>query len=61
MVTERRRAVKSVMNGLGPTPEVQLKVPVLRTRREAWIHGVEMKCLDVMKTTDREGRFPECN
>ncbi len=58
---ERRQAVKSVVKVRGSTPELQLKLPVLSTRREAGIHGVAVKCLDIMKTTDREGRFPECN
>ncbi len=53
--------MKSVVKVLGSTPELQWELPVLSTRREAGIHGVAVKCLEIMKTTDREGRFPEWN
>ncbi len=45
----------------GSTVELQLKLEVLSARRDAGIHGVAVKCLDIMKNSDREGRFPECN
>ncbi len=53
--------MNTVVKEGGTTPELQSKLPVLRTGREACIYGVEVKCLEIMKTTDREGRFPECN
>ncbi len=53
--------VKSIVKVRGSTQELQLKLPVLSTGREAGIHGVAVKCVDIMKTTDREGGFPECN
>ncbi len=53
--------MKSVVKVRGSTPALQLKLPGLSAGREAGIHGVAVKCLDIMKKTDREGRFLECN
>ena len=45
----------------GSTSELQLKLSVLSSRRGAGIHGVAVKCLDIMKNSDREGMCPECD
>ena len=45
----------------GSTVELQLILEVLSAHRDAGIHGVAVKCLDIMKNSDREGICPECN
>ncbi len=45
----------------GATVQLQLILGVLSAAEVGGIRGVAVKCLDIMKTTDREGRFPECN
>ncbi len=49
------------MKVCGSTVKVQLILGVLSAAEVGGIRGVAVKCLDIMKTTDREGRFPECN
>ncbi len=53
--------VKSVVKVCGSTVKLQLILASLSTVEVGGIRGVAVKCLDIMKTTDREGRFPECN
>ncbi len=55
------RADKSDVKSGGSTPELHLKLLVLSIGEAGGIPSVAVKCLDIMKTTDREGRFPECN
>ena len=43
------------------TSELHRELVSLSTHKVGVIRGVAVKCLDIMKTTDREGRFPECN
>ncbi len=57
---ERRRAFKSVVKYGGSTVGLQLKLEVLSSHRDAGIHGVAVKCSDIMKNSDREGRHPGC-
>ena len=45
----------------GSTAELQLKLEALSAHRDAGIHGVAVKCLDIMKNSDREGKCPGCN
>ena len=45
----------------GSTVELQLILEVLSAHKDAGIHGVAVKCSDIMKNSDREGRHPECN
>ncbi len=42
----------------GSTVELQLKLSVLSVLRDAGIRGVAVKCLDITKNSDREGRCP---
>ncbi len=56
-----RRTVTSFVKVRGSIPEVPFKLPVLSNSRDALIHGVAVKCLDMKKKSAREGRFPECN
>ncbi len=58
---ESRAAVQSVVNVRGASQELQLKRVVLRPGREAGLQGGEVKCVGMMKSSDREGRFQECN
>ena len=49
------------MKVCGSTVELQLKLEALSARRGAGIHGVAVKCLDIMKNSESEGKCPECN
>ena len=40
------------MKVCGSTVKLQLKLVVLSARRDVGIHGVAVKCLDIMKNTD---------
>ena len=44
----------------GSTVGLQLKLEVLSSHRDAGIHGVAVKCSDIMKNSDREGKCLEC-
>ena len=44
----------------GLTSELQLKLNFLSTHNEAGICGVAVKCLDITKNSDCEGRFQGC-
>ncbi len=57
----RRRFGKSEVKSMGLTRELLLKLSDLSEVEVGGIPSVAVKCLDIMKTTDREGRFPECN
>ena len=45
----------------GSTVELQLILEVLSAHRDAGIHGVAVKCSDIMKNSDREGIVPGHN
>ncbi len=45
----------------GPTPELRPKLPDLSAGGERRIHGVAVKCVDIMKNTGGEGASLECN
>ncbi len=45
----------------GSTPEVHPKLPDLSAGWESGIHGVAVKCVDIMKNTGGEGGSLECN
>ncbi len=47
------------MAGLNPAEPSELGA--LSAAEACGMRGVAVKCIDIMKTTDREGRFPECN
>ena len=49
------------MKSGGSTVGLQLILVVLSARRGVGIHGVAVKCSDIMKNSDREGRCPERN
>ncbi len=49
------------MEARGPTAELLWELFCWSMGGVSGIPGVAVKCLDIMKTTDREGRFPECN
>ncbi len=49
------------MKSCGSTVPLQLELGFLSARRGAGIHGVAVKCLDIMKNSDGEGMCPECN
>ena len=53
--------MKSAVKVCGSTVKLQLKLVVLSARRDVGIHGVAVKCLDIMKNSDREGICLECN
>ncbi len=56
------RTLKSVVKYGGSTSGLQLILGVLSTHTvDAGIHGVAVKCSDIMKNSDREGRYPGCN
>ncbi len=38
-----------------------LRLPGWKSEAAGGMCGVAVKCIDIMKTTDCEGRFPECN
>ena len=44
----------------GSTVGLQLILEALSSHRDAGIHGVAVKCSDIMKNPDREGRHPGC-
>ena len=48
------------MKSGGSTVGLQLILSDLSARRDAGIHGVAVKCLDIMKNSDREGKCLEC-
>ena len=52
---------KSAVKVCGSTVKLQLKLPFLSVRRDVGIRGVAVKCLDITKNSDREGRCPEHN
>ncbi len=58
---DRMRALKSVVKDCGSTVKLQLILGVVSAAGVGGLRGLAVKCLDIMKTTDREGRFPECN
>ncbi len=58
---EGRAGSKPGGEARGPTPGLLLELRGWSAGGAGGIHGVAVKCLDIMKTTDREGRFPECN
>ena len=43
------------------TTAVQLELADLSAQEEGGIHGVAVKCLDIMKNSDCEGSLLECN
>ena len=49
------------MKSCGLTVQLQLILRRLSAHRDVGIHGVAVKCLDIMKNSDREGICPECN
>ena len=51
---------KSAVKVCGSTVKLQLKLLFLSARRGAGIHGVAVKCLDIMKNSVGEGMCPEC-
>ena len=57
----RRRDNKLVVKYGGSTVGLQLILEVLSAHRDTGIHGVAVKCSDIMKNSDREGRYPGCN
>ncbi len=61
VLRERRRVVKSIVKVRGSNVQLELKRPDLSTGRVAGSRGVAVKCLDIKKTTDCEGRLLECN
>ena len=52
---------RSAVKCPGLTRSLRSKPDVLSARRGVGIHGVAVKCLDIMKNSDREGICPECN
>ena len=52
---------KSVVKVCGSTVKLQLILEVLSAHRDTGIHGVAVKCSDIMKNSNREGRYPGCN
>ncbi len=56
-----RRESQSDVKTMGSTCGLHLKLFFLSTGEADGIPSVAVKCVDIMKTTDREGRFPECN
>ena len=49
---------KSVVKVCGSTVKLQLILDILSAHRDAGIHGVAVKCSDIMKNSDREGIVP---
>ncbi len=47
----------SVVKALGLTEEVLPKLPVLRAEEETGTSGVAVKCVDIRRNADSEGRF----
>ncbi len=45
----------------GLNPGRPLELGILSGREVSGMRGLAVKCLDIMKTNDREGRFTECN
>ena len=57
----RRWAVKSVVKVCRSTIKLPLKLVVLSMDEVGGMRGVAVKCLDITKNSDREGRCPGCN
>ncbi len=47
----------SMVKALGSTEKVLSKLPVLRTEEETGTSGVAVKCVDIRRNADSEGRF----
>ena len=44
-----------------PNAVLRLKLSILSAARAGGIHGVAVKCLDIVKNSDREGSLPDRN
>ena len=53
--------VKRVVKFRCSTFNLQRELSDLSTRNVCGIHGVAVKCLDIMKNSDCEGSIRECN
>ncbi len=53
--------LKTVVKGRGSTVKLQLLLGVLSEAEVGGIRGVEVKCLDIRKNSDCEGRLLACN
>ena len=52
----RRRLGKSDVKARGSTPELHPILPDSRVGEETGIHGVAVKCVDIVRKTNGEGR-----
>ncbi len=50
-----------MVKALGLTEEVLSKLPDLRTEEETGTSGVAVKCVDIRRNADSEGRFLGCS
>ncbi len=57
----RRREIKLVVNSLGLTEELQLKLIFLSVVEESGIPSVAVKCVDIRRNTSGEGDFLDNN
>ena len=57
----RRRDNKLVVNALGSTEELQLKLLFLSVGEESGIPSVAVKCVDIRRNTGGEGDFLDNN
>ncbi len=57
----RRREIKLVVNSLGLTAELHLKLIFLSVGEESGIPSVAVKCVDIRRNTSGEGDFLDNN
>ena len=57
----RRREIKLVVQSLGLTEELQLKLVFLSAGEESGIPSVAVKCVDIRRNTSGEGDFLDDN
>ncbi len=57
----RRREIKLVVNSIGLTEELQLKLIVLSVGEESGMPSVAVKCVDIRRNTSGEGDFLDNN
>ncbi len=50
-----------MVKAFGSTEKLLSKLPVLRTEEETGTSGVAVKCVDIGRNTNSEGRFLVCS